>query len=65
MGEVITDPISIPLDPDTPAGEYAVQVGLYLAPDGPRLPLRDETGTILGDTLVLTQVEVANGANSR
>ncbi len=65
MGEVITDPISIPLDPHTPPGKYAVQVGLYLAPDGPRLPLRDEIGTLLGDTLVLTQVEVANRADSQ
>lgn len=57
-GEVVMDPISVPLDGDAPSGTYQVLVGLYLAPDGPRLPLRDESGNIIGDALELTQVEV-------
>jgi hypothetical protein len=54
-GEVVVDPIEVPLAPDAPPGMYRVQVGLYLAPDGPRLPLRGGAG---GDALELTQIEV-------
>jgi hypothetical protein len=54
-GEVVVDPIEVPLAPDAPPGTYRVQVGLYLAPDGPRLPLRGGAG---GDALELGQIEV-------
>ncbi len=57
-GEVVVDPIPVPLGHDAPSGTYRVLVGLYLAPDGPRLPLRDETGATTGDVLELTQIEV-------
>jgi hypothetical protein len=60
-GEVVPDPISIPLDTDAPPGTYRVLVGLYLAPDGPRLPLRDESGAVLGDAFELTRIEVDAG----
>ena len=55
IGEVVVDPIEVPLAADAPPGTYRVQVGLYLPPDGPRLPLRGGGG---GDALELTQVEV-------
>ena len=58
VGEVVMDPISVPLANDAPSGTYQVLVGLYLAPNGPRLPLRDESGNIIGDALELTQLEV-------
>jgi hypothetical protein len=57
-GEVIVDPISAPLTSDAPPGTYRVLVGLYLSPDGPRLPLRDGSGAVVGDELELTRVEV-------
>jgi hypothetical protein len=57
-GEVVVDPIEVPLATDAPPGTYRVQVGLYLPPDGPRLPLRDESGAVSGDVLELTQIEV-------
>jgi hypothetical protein len=57
-GEVIVDPISVPLATEAPPGSYRLLVGLYLAPDGPRLPLRDASGAITGDALELTRVEV-------
>jgi hypothetical protein len=56
--EIVVDPIPVPLAPDAPAGTYKLLVGLYLAPDGPRLPLRDQTGQAVGDTLELTRFEV-------
>ncbi len=56
--EVVVDPIPVPLASDAPPGIYRVMVGLYLAPDGPRLPIRDASGAIIGDALELTQIEV-------
>jgi hypothetical protein len=56
--EVIVDPIQVPLAPDAAPGTYRLLVGLYLAPDGPRLPIRDPSGAIIGDALELTQIEV-------
>jgi hypothetical protein len=57
-GEVVVDPIPARLAPDAPPGTYRVLVGVYLAPDGPRLPLRDAAGGTRGDALELTQIEV-------
>jgi hypothetical protein len=56
--EVVVDPIPVPLAPDAPPGTYRLLVGLYLAPGGSRLPLRDASGAIIGDALELTQIEV-------
>jgi hypothetical protein len=35
-------------------GEYSLRVGLYLAPDGPRLPLRSPAG----DSFLLSTLQV-------
>ena len=58
-GEVVEDPVPVPLSTDAPPGTYQVLVGLYLAPDGPRLPLRDGSGNIIGDALELTRLNVS------
>jgi hypothetical protein len=58
--EIVVDPIPVPLATDAPAGTYRVLVGLYLAPDGPRLLLRHETGQVAGDALDLTRIEVVH-----
>ena len=57
--EVVEDPVLVPLSADAPPGTYQVLVGLYLAPDGPRLPLRDGSGNIIGDALELTRLNVS------
>jgi hypothetical protein len=57
-GEVVVDPITVTLSPDAPPGSYRVLVGLYSAPDGLRLPLRDGAGAVIGDALELTRIEV-------
>jgi hypothetical protein len=59
-GEVVPDPMPVPLAPDAPPGNYRVLVGLYLAPDGPRLPLRDDRGNVIGDALELTRLRVGD-----
>lgn len=44
-GEVITDPVDLTLSPDQlPPGRYTLRIGMYLPPDGPRLPLVDGGG---------------------
>jgi hypothetical protein len=58
-GEVITDPVSIAIPPDAPPGACRLLVGLYLAADGSRLPVRHASGVQLGDSLELASVQVA------
>ncbi len=57
-GEVVTDPYAIALPPDLPPGEYPVEVGLYRAETGARLPVVVD-GAAAGDAAVLAPVVVA------
>lgn len=58
-GEVITDEYEIAIRADAPPGEYQIEVGLYDAVSGQRLPVFDEGGTRLpGDRILLDQVVV-------
>jgi hypothetical protein len=41
-GEVIEDPVDLPLPPDIPPGQYSLHLGLYLPPNGPRLPVLND-----------------------
>jgi hypothetical protein len=51
-GEVVTDPYQISLPADLPAGEYPLEVGLYLAETGQRLPVT-QAGQPDADVVVL------------
>jgi 4-amino-4-deoxy-L-arabinose transferase-like glycosyltransferase len=53
VGEVIIDNYEITVNPDTPLGEYVLEVGMYQATTGQRLPISDEAGTVLGDRILL------------
>jgi hypothetical protein len=44
VGETIVDKYGIVVPPDAPAGQYELEVGLYDATTGQRLPLLDKTG---------------------
>jgi hypothetical protein len=56
-GEVITDEYEIVVKSDAPPGEYQIEVGMYDAATGQRLPVFDEGGTRLpGDRVLLDQV---------
>ena len=39
-GDVIVQRHTLKLRGDLPPGDYTLHVGLYLTPDGPRLPLK-------------------------
>jgi hypothetical protein len=58
LGEVIVDRYAIVLDPQTPAGRYALEVGLYDPATLERLPVLDEHGQAIADQVVLAQLQV-------
>jgi uncharacterized membrane protein len=59
VGETIVDKYDIVIPPDAPAGPYELEVGLYDATTGQRLPLLDKTGrrqdkrVLLSDRIVV------------
>ncbi|MGA9348592.1 MAG: hypothetical protein WBW48_07285 [Anaerolineae bacterium] len=58
-GEVVVDEHSLPIQPEAPAGCYAIFVGMYDPATMQRLPLEDEAGHRLpDDRLPLTTVAV-------
>jgi hypothetical protein len=56
--EVITDEHSLEIPQDTPAGEYSLIIGMYEPTTEVRLPVFDENGSPLGDSIMLTTLSV-------
>jgi len=57
-GETVFDEYEILVDPDAPSGEYVLEVGMYNAATGERLPVLTEGGQVLGDRILLERVRV-------
>jgi 4-amino-4-deoxy-L-arabinose transferase-like glycosyltransferase len=57
-GEYLSDTHIIPLKPDTPPGQYWIEIGLYNPLDGTRLPVTAADGQPLGDHLLLKQAPI-------
>jgi len=57
-GEFIADEYDIVVKPETPTGEYMLEIGMYEAATGQRLPVVDERGETLGDRIVLGPIRV-------
>jgi 4-amino-4-deoxy-L-arabinose transferase-like glycosyltransferase len=57
-GEVVTDSYNIPIKSDAPPGEYVIEVGLYNAATGVRLPVLDEQGERIDDRVLLQKIRV-------
>jgi hypothetical protein len=57
-GEVVTDEYKIVVKPDAPPGQYVIEVGMYLAQSGERLPVLDELGQVQGDRVLLEMVKI-------
>ncbi|MFQ6014565.1 MAG: glycosyltransferase family 39 protein [Anaerolineae bacterium] len=55
-GEIIVDHYEIVLNPETPGGEYRLEIGMYRAETGQRLPVEDEQGVAQGDRILLEEV---------
>jgi hypothetical protein len=62
QGDVIEDPHEIVISPDTPSGDYRLEVGMYLLETRERLPVTDETGLPPGNRILLSStVQVVRG----
>ncbi len=57
-GEVVTDEYTLVVDAGAPPGERVLEIGLYVAESGQRLPVLDEAGQVIGDRILLSQVRV-------
>jgi hypothetical protein len=57
-GQTIVDEYELTINPDTPAGVYDVEIGLYLAETGDRLRIVGEGGRLLDDRVLLSRVRV-------
>jgi len=56
--EVIKDEYRFQVRPETPAGEYQIEVGMYLLDTNERLPLKDRSGEMIDDAILLGPVQV-------
>jgi 4-amino-4-deoxy-L-arabinose transferase-like glycosyltransferase len=60
-GERITDPREIEIPSEIPPGRYRLDVGMYDPETMDHLTVEDQTGTVLGDRLILDYVRVEGG----
>ncbi len=58
-GEVITDRYRIVVDPEAPPGTYVIEIGMYDAATGRRLPILVDDQRLEGDRLLLGELQVA------
>jgi len=57
-GEVIVDEYDVPIKGDAPAGEYVVELGMYDAATGQRLPVLGGDGREVGNRILLPRIAV-------
>jgi nitroreductase len=55
-GEVIVDPYELSLPKDLSSGEYLLEVGMYDAATGERLPVINRQGVLLGDRVLIEEI---------
>jgi len=60
-GEVVTDRYDIVVAPDAPPGEYVIEIGMYDATAGQRLPVLDAPGQPKDDRILLQSIQVLSG----
>jgi len=58
-GEVITDRYEIVVDPEAPPGSYVIEIGMYDAATGERLPIFVDDQRLEGDRLLLGAIQIA------
>jgi hypothetical protein len=63
-GELVVDERIVPIPDDLPPGDYRLMVGLYHAGTGDRVPLLDEAGIPVGESLVLPTVLIGDSDRS-
>ncbi len=58
LGEIVRDSYGLLIAPDTPPGEYLLEVGMYYLPTLERLPVLDASGDVEDDRVVLGRIVV-------
>jgi hypothetical protein len=58
QGEIIRDEYDIPIQIDTPLGQYMLEIGMYQAETGQRLPIINQKGQIVNDRVFLGEIAV-------
>jgi mannosyltransferase len=58
LGEIVRDNYGLLIAPDTPPGEYLLEVGMYYLPTLERLPVLDASGSVQDDRVVLGKIVV-------
>ena len=58
LDKYVWDEYEISIPPETPPGEYLLNVGLYLMDEGVRLDVHDAAGQIVGDGYVISSIEI-------
>jgi hypothetical protein len=56
--EVIVDQYEVPIQPDAPPGQYVIEVGMYRAETGQRLPIINQKGKVVDNRVLLEEVTV-------
>lgn len=57
-GEFVEDEYALVVTPGAPAGDCVIEVGMYLARSGQRLPITTDDGEIVGDRVLLGKIGV-------
>jgi len=57
-GEFIMDAHQVPVQPDAPPGQYVIEIGMYQAETGQRLPIINRKGQVVDDRVLLEEVTV-------
>jgi len=58
VGEIVRDQYDLTISPEAPLGRYVIEVGIYLAETGERLPVLSDDGAVQGDKVMLSPIEV-------
>jgi 4-amino-4-deoxy-L-arabinose transferase-like glycosyltransferase len=59
LGEIVRDNYGLLIAPDTPPGEYLLEVGMYYLPTLERLPVLEASGNVRDDRVVLGTIQQA------
>jgi mannosyltransferase len=59
-GEVVVDNYEIVIQPDTPPGEYMLEIGMYNGTIEQRLAVTDARGQSQGDRILLTDIHIGS-----
>jgi len=57
-GEIIVDQYEVPIQPDASPGQYGIEIGMYQAETGERLPIINQRGQVVDNRVLLEEVTV-------